>query len=339
MATLFEAAAAGDAAAIRRLAAGGDDVNARHATTRLTPLHAAAAHGDPATIRALLSLGAAPDAAGPEGLTPLHVAAARGDVCAIASLVINGRARIDRRDAYERTPLHVAAGTAGNAHAVQALLDLGAPQYARGFLCGTPLHAACGGGDMACVRALVAARGRGGGRAWLQELSFRGTPLTHAVHGGHAATVTALVREFGATPTYDDWKCAVELGRASMVRTLLALGPAPADPDHCDTLLHRAADCGDAATVAAVVEAVGVSGVWETNWDGQTPLHLAAMAPLSEDAAACRDTPLALLLRLGADPNVRDTYVAGPQPSLVSWAAVPRAHRPALMSAGADPYA
>ncbi len=70
--SVAEAAAFGDPVAVVQRIQGGDDPNragdvragaARTETTRLTPIEAAAAAGEPAMVRLLLDLGAAPDAA------------------------------------------------------------------------------------------------------------------------------------------------------------------------------------------------------------------------------------------------------------------------------------
>jgi len=131
-------------------------------------LHAAAAEGDAAAVRALLrfsdaALAAAPlppsaDAPPPldasahdtDGATPLHLAASRAHVDALAAL-LEGGADVFATDADGDTPLH-AALAAGAADAALALTVNGAPQGARSLLGATPLAA------LLCAPALLDAR-------------------------------------------------------------------------------------------------------------------------------------------------------------------------------------
>jgi|Dee2metaT_20_FD_contig_51_2456535_length_1332_multi_2_in_0_out_0_1 hypothetical protein len=61
---------------------------------------------------------------------PLHRAALAGDCAEIARVAVVGD--VDHRDAFDRTPLHLAAAT-GHLAAVQELLKLGADPNARDF--------------------------------------------------------------------------------------------------------------------------------------------------------------------------------------------------------------
>jgi ankyrin repeat protein len=74
----------------------------------VTPLHAAAAKGDTASVRALLAKDAAVDSTDQLGLTPLHYAARAGHP-EIAQLLLNKGAEINAQDSYLTTPLFMAA--------------------------------------------------------------------------------------------------------------------------------------------------------------------------------------------------------------------------------------
>jgi len=64
------------------------------------------------------------------GTSPLHLAALRNDVKALRNCAVRGD--VDFRDALDRTPLHVAAGS-GSLECVKLLLDLGADVSAFDF--------------------------------------------------------------------------------------------------------------------------------------------------------------------------------------------------------------
>jgi ankyrin repeat protein len=131
--TLFEAARAGKLATLRRLIAGGADVNAQargrdnllgYAEASGTPLMAAAEGGHAEACRLLLDAGAKVNVCNANGSTALMHAAAPGHV-EVVRLLLEAGAEVDTLDQQGRNALQVAA-YAGHAPVVEALLDAGA---------------------------------------------------------------------------------------------------------------------------------------------------------------------------------------------------------------------
>jgi ankyrin repeat protein len=175
---LHDAAARGDAAAIEKLIAEGERPNIQDARSR-TPLHVAAFLRKHDAARALIRLGADPNALDAE----------RYDVVTIAS--VND----------DREMLEIALAGGGNARAVTSPYD------------GTALIAAAHRGHVEIVRALIAAK------APLDHVNNLGwTALLEAIvlgNGGtrHTAVVAALV-EAGADVNIADRHGTTPLGHA-----------------------------------------------------------------------------------------------------------------------------
>jgi|ERR1719443_25214 len=93
-AALSAAARAGDAAAVRRLLAGGEAADAKVSEWAqdddLRPLHLAAYHGHAEVARLLLEHGADPVQKARDSYTPLHYAAFRGQHAVASALVSAG---------------------------------------------------------------------------------------------------------------------------------------------------------------------------------------------------------------------------------------------------------
>ena len=85
------------------------------------PLVQAAATGDMAAVRALVTQGHDVNAAGPDGATALHWAVRADDVPTVDALIRAG-ARVDVRNALGVPPVYVAAQN-GNAELLRRLLD------------------------------------------------------------------------------------------------------------------------------------------------------------------------------------------------------------------------
>jgi len=175
---LHEAAARGDAAEIEKLIAEGEKPNIQDARSR-TPLHVAALLRKHDAARALIRLGADPNALDAE----------RYDIITIAS--VND----------DREMLEIALAGGGNARAVTSPYD------------GTALIAAAHRGHVEIVRALIAAK------APLDHVNNLGwTALLEAIvlgNGGtrHTAVVAALV-EAGADVNIADRHGTTPLGHA-----------------------------------------------------------------------------------------------------------------------------
>jgi ankyrin repeat protein len=150
------------------------------------PVHAAIEADCPVElVELLLDAGADPNATGPDGRTPHQLAARRGRVDLVRLLGQHGGetgaseidmflaaclsadrpaaqsaldqrlVRMDQLDDEDRAVLFRAA-EAGNAAAVELMLDLGFPIDARGDNGGTALHAAAYNGSAGVVRLLLA---------------------------------------------------------------------------------------------------------------------------------------------------------------------------------------
>lgn len=122
---LFAAAAAGDAAAIAKLAAAGADVKARDAHGR-TPLHVAAFAGRRDAMRALAKAGADPNALDGDRYDIVTIAAVADDVETLkVALAIGGKAT-NVTSRYDGTAL-IAAAHLGHDEVVRTLIVAKAP--------------------------------------------------------------------------------------------------------------------------------------------------------------------------------------------------------------------
>lgn len=170
-----------------------------------TPIHFAAAAGQPNACSLLASLGADVDRETSGGFTALHIAATGNQPKCIQALCAM-RARPDYPDANHRAgPLHWAA-RGGHVHAVEALLEEGASIEMPDRVGNTPLMWAAKHGRTRVLHRLVE-----------EGASFRvvnkegRTALIHAAEQGHTETCMALVdlglypnevMMFGQSPGY-----------------------------------------------------------------------------------------------------------------------------------------
>lgn len=130
---------------IQTLVRHGAKVDASEEITGRTPLHYAAARGFAETVKALLDLGADPNAVGEMRgysvrwrMSPLHYAAASGHECIVKILVRSGAKTNAMADyaqdggiSYQLSPLHYAARE-GHENVIRSLLHEGARANARG---------------------------------------------------------------------------------------------------------------------------------------------------------------------------------------------------------------
>ena len=128
---VFEAAAIGDDARVRKLLDRDAELVSAWSRDGFTPLHLAAFFGHERAARLLLEHGADPSVVShsPLGVAPLHSAAA-GDHPTVARLLVDAGADVNTRQRGGWVPLHSAAAN-GDAELVRFLLEHGADADAR----------------------------------------------------------------------------------------------------------------------------------------------------------------------------------------------------------------
>lgn len=119
---LMDSARSGDLEAVVALAEAGHSLNT--VTEQGTPLMAAVSAGEDRVAWYLLSEGADPDLAGPDGETPLMEAAASGSR-RLVQLLLSAGARVNAVDRNGYTPV-IRAAEEGNLAVVKVLLTAGA---------------------------------------------------------------------------------------------------------------------------------------------------------------------------------------------------------------------
>ena len=301
-------------------------------------LHMAAGHArDPGVIHTLLQAGALLDGRDGEGYTPLHRAAATGEPAVIQALLEAG-ADANRRvetfgalnpwDPRDWTPLHLAAGNR-DARAVALILEAGGDVHARVEGYETPLHIAAANENPEVASLLLKARGDVNAR----EAQGR-TPLHVAALGNPNPAVSAVLIKAGAdlearamhggghvlrglTPMY---LAAMGTSNPEVVSILAEAGAevdaqrAELRPDHpfwasvSHSGLHRHGDLGHNSPLHLAALFNRTPGVLEAlvragadlelrNRSGQTALHMAALH---------NPAVFPTLLALGADSGVVD---------------------------------
>lgn len=306
------AASWGWARQVSLLAAAGADVNARDNRGR-TPLHVAR---NPATIRALLGLGADPAARDSAGTSAdpaacerwgseVFFAFATADI--VADCIADGAGAHAIADESQATALlFTAAASTPDPAVVSMLLAAGADVHARDRGEYTPLHKAALSGTPKVVRALLAAGADVD--AWAEgfnvDWGWGYTPLHLAAKSNpHPEVVSALV-EAGA-----DLQAP---GEESYFRG--------------NTPLHYAGDNANPDVAAALLSAGADVGALSAT--GRTPLHEAA-------ANASSPATIELLVAAGADVNVLDSRGYAPLHSAAYYNPRPEIAT-ALIAAGAD---
>ncbi|CAH1665576.1 Ankyrin repeat domain-containing protein [Hyphomicrobiales bacterium] len=187
---LHAAAAAGDAATIRQLAASGADLDARDGNGR-TPLHVAAFQGRAETVRILIAAGAKPGLLDDQRYDAVTIAAVRDDVPVVKALLSAGASAKLITSRYDGTAL-IAAAHLGHDGVVRELIGAGAPLDHVNNLGWTALMESVVLGDggprhVETARALLVA---GADRNIADRQGI--TPLQHAKARGYRAMVELL---------------------------------------------------------------------------------------------------------------------------------------------------
>ena len=187
---LHEAAAKGDVASIERLVAEGEKPNIQDSRSR-TPLHVAAYLKQYAAARALLKLGANPNALEIDQYDIVTIAAVKNDVEMLKIALEGGASAKNVTSRYQGTAL-IAAAHLGHVEAVKILIDAKAPLNHVNNLGWTALMEAIvlGNGDArhtSTVKALVEA-------GCDVNIADRGglTPLQHARRLGYVEMARIL---------------------------------------------------------------------------------------------------------------------------------------------------
>ncbi|MBM3529334.1 MAG: ankyrin repeat domain-containing protein [Alphaproteobacteria bacterium] len=122
---LHEAAAKGDVAEIERLTKAGERLTIQDARSR-TPLHVAVYMKQPAAARALIKLGANPNALEIDRYDTVTIAAVANDVEMLKLVLEGGASAKNITSRYDGTAL-IAAAHLGHAEVVKILIAAGAP--------------------------------------------------------------------------------------------------------------------------------------------------------------------------------------------------------------------
>ena len=160
-----------------------------------TGLFAAAARGDAAQIRALITKGEKPDARDPHGRTPLHVAAYGANHEAMRALVSGGaNPNALENDRYDIVTI---AAVANDVPTLKVALAIGASaKNVTSRYDGTALIAAAHLGHVEIVRALIRA----------------GSPLDHVNNLGWTALIESIVLGDGGPRHTETLRALIEAG-------------------------------------------------------------------------------------------------------------------------------
>lgn len=230
------------------------------------------------------------------GLTPLHQAVFGSvgpsrymNVLAAERLIDHGAA-VDARDKYDRTPLYHASRR-GDLKMMELLLSRGADPNAAAKNGSTPLHCAAETGSLEAVLKLLSA----GAVEYPKTIEMVGEQRAEGEDKGSAA-ISSMPSILGASP-------------------------------QCGTALHWAARAGQADVVKHLLEPGVDFDPLARDWNGATPLHLAANE--YRDSFPSR---LKSLLGFKMDPKEEEKAQKASDEKIKSYMAVIRF----LMGHGAD---
>ena len=227
---LYWAAANGDTAAIRLLVSAGAKVDTLTCGGR-TALAVSARNGHVEAVRLLVQMGA-------HSIPPMHIACLLSEPDQLTSLLRRSRSGIDRLDINGYSPLHYAA-LAGSIRCVRILLSVGANARAKNRDGITPLDLAAGEGRLEVVKELWPKY-----KHVVPRTSDGSTPLHEAAYAGQDPVVNYFLEN--GMPVGD--------------RTVSG-----------ESAIHFASESRRASTVAVLLE--HGAGVNSLTADGDTPLH------------------------------------------------------------------
>ncbi len=204
------------------------------------------------------------------GVTPLHEAAAGGEPNVAAVLLAHG-ARVNTVDESGKTPLHYAAARA-NHRVAELLIDGGTDVNVLDKSGTTPLVLSLIQGDVATAKRLIAAgAGKVSLRDYCAKKNLDGPPLLHRAVGGAGVTRTVRRGE-GIVGVVVDQSRAL---RREWVELLLDNDADPNERgENGDTALHAAIAAGDEVSARWII-AHGVD-IRAGNYVNRTALHSAA---------------------------------------------------------------
>jgi ankyrin repeat protein/L-ascorbate metabolism protein UlaG (beta-lactamase superfamily) len=263
----------------------------------MTPLHFACYNGNREIAAFLIEQGADVAAGTNSGSTPLHGAAFIGDVGCIELLTDHG-AEVNTRNEAGFTPAISAAAGRGGLDALELLHSRGADIHDRTFNGDSALMHAARAGKVDVAEYLLSA-----GASLSARNDSGWSAILNAVESGDSTMVAHLL-ERGADPDTDEgrgrralWWAALR-GHRAVVELLIERGAdVGADPPDDAPAVARAMDgghlevCGLLLENGAPVDAVDPS-------TRRTTLHSASLKGLTDFVS--------LLLKHGADPNLRD---------------------------------
>ena len=307
---VHEAAANGHTAIVRSCAK--EDLSAR-TKFRSTPLHIAAAHGHPEIVRYLLGQGVDINAKCEDQLARKD--ATRGEIERVTAIMI--AVERERKDVVDillesgadlhgtfsdrRNILHSAAAS-GNLKLVDRLLALDFDPFAKDIDGLTPLHLAARTGEDVIVDKYLQDF-RGNDSFEVDGEDFAGlTPFLLAAAKGSISTMEILEKARAdihhCSPVFSSaLHIASGLSEDAALRKLLAWNLDDTVPDRFgDSLMHEAAYAG----IVGNLEILASRGrdVNAQSITGDTPLLYAA--------ARKKEAAVDTLLKLGADPTIRD---------------------------------
>ena len=302
---LFNAAQNGPASEVKAALAAGADLGAHDKYNGNTPLHWAVLWSDnPSVIVALIEGGADPGARDNAGFTPFDYAsdndalkatdayrmlktdatdalfeAAESGTASEVKAALAAGANPAARDAYDNTPLHLAASDNSNPSVIAALIEAGADPGARWDGGMTPLHlAAAENANPSVIVALIeggadpGARLKRGGYTPLHFAAERNANLSVIVALIEGGTDPGARAEGGITPLH---KAAWWSDNPPVIAALIEGGADPnARAEGGITPLHVAAHSNsNPSVIAALIEGGADPGAWDD--DGFTPFDYA----------------------------------------------------------------